>query len=86
MFRKGDIVTRKKYSNDLLFKIDRVEGRKVFLKGIDVRLYADALIDDLEIYKEDKKKEEIRRVKDVDTSNFFFVPGIILHLDADCFL
>ena len=83
MFRKGDIVTRKKYSNDLLFKIDRVEGRKVFLKGIDVRLYADALIDDLEIYKEDKKKEEIRRVKDVDTNNFFFVPGVILHLDSD---
>ena len=30
-FKVGDIVSRKKYGNDILFKIDRIIGNKVYL-------------------------------------------------------
>ena len=47
MFKVGDFVTRKKYGNDIVFKIVGFEGNKVFLKGVDLRLLADSDISDL---------------------------------------
>lgn len=83
MFKKGDIVSRKKYGHDIVFKVDKVEGNIVYLKGIDVRLCADTDVNDLVYVKINKKKEEIVKVRSVDTDNFFFIPGVILHIDSD---
>ncbi|MBQ4263430.1 MAG: peptidase [Bacilli bacterium] len=83
MFKIGDIVTRKKYGNDILFKIDKIEGKKVFLKGLDIRLYADTLIDDLSLHGIPKKKEEIKELRNLETDTFFYIPGSVLHIDAD---
>ena len=63
--KKGDIVSRNSYKNDIMFEIKRilklVNGRKIaILKGIDVRVEADAPIEDLQIVS---KEERIRREK-----------------------
>jgi len=51
-FEVGDIVGRKSHGSDILFRIaeieDSLEEEKVLLRGLDVRLLADAPIDDLE--------------------------------------
>lgn len=49
-FQPGDLVTRKSYDHDIVFVIrDIFPGRRVaVLKGVDVRLLADAPLDDLE--------------------------------------
>jgi spore coat assemly protein len=52
-FIKGDIVARKSYSTDVLFKItditvDEAGVKHAVLRGIDVRLFADAPLSDLE--------------------------------------
>lgn len=47
----GDIVGRNSHNSDILFKvIDIVEeqnGKKALLRGLDIRLYADAYVEDL---------------------------------------
>ena len=43
----GDIVSRKSYHNDILFKIIDITDDVVTLKGVDLRLYADSDISDL---------------------------------------
>lgn len=55
-FKIGDVVSRKKYGNDILFKIDKIVGNKVFLKGLEIRLYADANIEDIALSGIPKKK------------------------------
>ena len=85
MLKIGDIVTRKKYNNDILFKIVNIDNEKVILRGIDVRLYADSYLDDLvlsSIRKKEEDEEEIRIDKKKD-EKYFYIPGVILHLDAD---
>ena len=47
MFNVGDLVTRKSYNNDTLFKIISIEGNYAYFKGVNVRLYADCSLDDL---------------------------------------
>lgn len=51
MFVLGDIVGRKSYGMDILFKIVQIDERKrtATLKGLDMRLQADAHIDDLAV-------------------------------------
>ena len=71
MFKCGDIVSRKKYGNDILFKIDKIVGNKVYLIGVDVRLWADATKDDLILTAIPKKKEKMRILKDLRTDLFF---------------
>lgn len=44
----GDIVTRKSYNHDLLFRVFRINNRIVQLHGVEMRLKADAPIDDLQ--------------------------------------
>ena len=56
--KKGDSVTRNSYNNDIIFKVDKIietiDGTQiVILKGIDVRIEADAKIQDLRLV--DKK-------------------------------
>ena len=87
MFAKGDYVTRKSYNHDTVFKILNIKDGVVFLKGVDVRLFADSNEDDLvKVILENKKEDFVSRVKDkliLDRSEYFYLPGKILHFDAD---
>lgn len=51
-FNVGDIVGRKSHGSDILFKIteliDESQEKRAILRGIDVRLFADAPMNDLE--------------------------------------
>ena len=85
IFNVGDFVTRKSYNNDIIFKIIKIDNDKVYLKGIEIRLLADANIEDL--VKSEKlltddfvKKDDVTRSSD---EEFFYLPGKILHLDSD---
>lgn len=53
MIKPGDIVTRKSYGHDLMFKVVSVRRNRseteVILKGLDMRLLADAPLNDLVI-------------------------------------
>lgn len=51
MFKLGDIVTRKSYNSDIIFKIFKIVDKVYFLKGINVRLIADSYEDDLVFYE-----------------------------------
>ena len=83
--KKGDYVSRKSYNNDIVFKVLNIKDEVYYLKGQDVRLYADS-------FKEDLVKEEPREEKDeVSIENddlstrgeFFYLPAKILHIDGD---
>lgn len=91
-YRIGTLVTRKSHNNDTIFKIEQIKGNEVLLKGVNVRLYADADIADLVEYKEQeenvKKEDEsfvdkIRSFFDKDRSEYFYLPGKVLHIDGD---
>ena len=89
-FMIGDIVTRKKYNNDIVFKILEIDGDKVYLKGLDVRLVADSVVDDLiKVVDEVKNKDDLILTKRVlgdvnlDRNEYFYLPGKILHFDSD---
>jgi len=45
--KQGDLVVRKSYGGDVLFKIEAFERSKAILKGVDYRLLADSPITDL---------------------------------------
>lgn len=86
--KKGDFVTRNSYKNDTLFKVVNIKGNNVYLKGIDVRLYADSDIKDLKVATDEDKKKlkiEIEDSEDdiLDRSEFFYLPAKILHIDGD---
>jgi len=59
ILKKGDIVARRSYSFDILFKIvdikDEGTDRIATLKGIDCRLEADAPESDLVVQSDQKK-------------------------------
>ncbi len=87
--KKGDYVTRISYNHDTVFKVINIKDGKYYLKGVEFRLYADSEIDDLKIIttenKEVIKKEEVAEVyeRDMDRSDFFYLPAKILHIDGD---
>ena len=83
MLKVGDIVTRKKYNNDILFRVEKIIDNKVILSGIDLRLYADADSSDLVLSTISKKKEKYEGIRNIDNENFFLIPGSIVHLDSD---
>jgi len=91
-FNCGDLVTRKSYNNDVIFKIDDIIDDNAILIGLNVRLCADATLDDLQLYeaKEDEEvlddDDYIRKIEDfvnLERSEYFYLPGRILHLDGD---
>src|SRR5690625_4023514 len=60
----GELVTRKSYGSDLLFRVSEIGNQNAVLHGKDVRLEADAPIDDLEIVsKVERKRRQISRQK-----------------------
>ncbi len=82
----GDFVTRFKYNHDVVFKILSIKGEVAYLKGVHVRLFADAPLEDLLLYKlEDRDILEDDEIVlfDSDRSGYFFLPGKVLHIDAD---
>lgn len=88
MFNVGDYVTRNSYNNDLLFTITKINGDICTLKGVNMRLVADANINDLKICDgcdkdEIKFMESIKLNTNLDRSDYFYLPGKILHIDGD---
>lgn len=87
MIEEGMIVSRNKYDNDILFKVIKIEDNIAYLEGINERLCADALINDLKEEKDERKEtdEELLDNLDLnlDRNNYFYIPGKILHIDAD---
>ena len=84
---KGDFVTRNSYKNDTIFNVINIKNGIAYLKGVDVRLYADSLLDDLlKVEKETDKEDYTSRVEDkllLDRNEYFYLPGKILHFDGD---
>ena len=87
-FDIGDLVTRKSYNNDTVFVITDIIDNIYYLKGLNVRLYADSDKEDLvkfdSVDEEDKEFEE--RVKpdiNLNRDDYFYLPGKILHIDSD---
>lgn len=86
-FKVGDIVTRNSYNNDTLFKIVKIEDEVYYLKGINIRLCADSLKEDLKLKEDNIERDEefLQKIKQnkLDRNDYFYLPGKILHIDAD---
>lgn len=86
MFNIGDLVTRKSYDNDIVFKIIDIKEDIYVLKGVVVRLFADSPSDDLKIYNSnaiDDFSPEIDGYRSLERDEYFYLPGRILHIDGD---
>lgn len=62
----GDIVARKSYNYDVLFRVVRINGDVADLVGITVRIVADAPIYDLKIISE---PEKLRRLSEIEKNS-----------------
>ena len=99
--KKGDVVSRNSYGNDIIFSVKRIiklanKKEIAILKGIDVRVEADAPIEDLKMVS---KEEERAREKELEKRIMHKIQkervykenrrkevvytGRILHLDGD---
>ncbi len=90
MIKVGDLVTRQSYNNDMVFKVIDIIDDEYILRGEDIRLIADSFIDDLLIHDNSKISDDERKFIDsikeftqLDRSDYFYLPGKILHIDAD---
>ena len=100
--KRGDIVGRKSYEKDIFFIVDKIFKTKsdraiAILKGLNIRIVADSLVDDLEMI--DKRdvlnsirltninlEKRIKTEKDKIINRFKrqrIYTGKILHLDGD---
>lgn len=83
----GDYVTRNSYNNDTVFMVINIDNNIYYLKGLDIRLYADSYLDDLVKVDNPKRDEEfVDRAKEelkLDRSEYFYLPAKILHIDGD---
>lgn len=101
--KKGVLVTRKSHGHDILFKVKKIiklsnAKKLVILKGINIRIEADAPIEDLKIASKEEHnrcekelQERINKsfIKEKTTSKNnrskeLVNTGRILHLDGDC--
>ena len=99
--RKGDIVGRKSYGKDILFIVDRfikLNSKKEYaiLKGMTIRIEADAPIEDLQLIDENRitnitksvDNKLLKRIEEYNKENRYksetiVKTGRILHLDGD---
>ena len=97
--KKGDNVTRNSYNNDIIFKVDKIIKKSnniniAILKGIDIRIEADAQIEDLKLVSKNEKQnldiEFKKRIRNSTSKNNcderlngIIKTGKILHLDGD---
>ena len=88
-FDVGDLVTRKSHNNDTVFSITDIIDGIYYLSGLNVRLIADAFLEDLVKYEDQDVDDEssfLERIKvheDLDRTDYFYLPGKILHIDGD---
>ena len=94
MIKKGDIVSRNSYNNDILFFVEKIintenRDKVAILKGVTIRIEADSSINDLKIMDKraildeldgDKKRAGITNFLYGESSKKY---GKILHLDGD---
>ena len=89
LFNIGDIVTRNSYGNDTFFEIVSIEENVAYLKGINLRLYADSdvsdlvKVDDSNVVDDDRITSKITDLLSLDRNEYFYLPGKILHIDGD---
>lgn len=89
LFNIGDIVTRNSHNNDTFFRIIDIINDTAYLKGINIRLEADSNLDDLtrvdnsNIVDDDRITTTFTDDLNLDRSQFFYLPGKILHIDGD---
>ncbi len=89
MFKVGDKVTRTSHSNDVIFKIERIDNGIAYLKGLNVRLCADSSVDDLVLVTTNNDSsdrefyEKLEKMRSFERSDYFYIPGKILHIDGD---
>lgn len=83
-------MTRKSHNHDIIFKIIDIKEEIYYLKGVNIRLLADSPESDLTEYDDKKSDEEeecfLERIKPeclLDRNDYFYLPGKILHIDAD---
>ena len=62
-FKAGDIVARRSYGYDILFKIDSIESDMANLVGMTVRIVADSPIYDLKKISTDEAKKKINDIE-----------------------
>lgn len=82
----GDKVTRISYKHDVVFKILNIEDNICYLKGLNIRLFADSPIDDLVKYEEKEQDSfgtNIDEPELLDRDEYFYMPARILHCDGD---
>ena len=79
-FKIGDLVTRKSYNNDLIFKISQIEEDIYYLTGVNIRLCADSNKADLVKYEEEAPRDEdfIKEINVLERCDYFYLPGKIL--------
>jgi len=89
LFNIGDIVTRISYDNDIFFEIIDIKDNIAYLKGINIRLEADSILDDLikvndhNVIDDERITEDITNSFNLDREEYFYLPGKILHIDGD---
>jgi spore coat assembly protein len=98
--KQGDIVTRKSYGGDVLFKIHQISSQQAILRGVEYRLIADSPFSDLQVATNRVKAIEARSSFSqyvntpypIDHSYHpnlvpycFELPGKVLHIDGDAF-
>lgn len=90
MFKVGDLVTRNSHDNDVEFKIIKIIDNVAYLKGLNVRLCADSEVSDLNLIDNKRKDEsdssfydKLESLRKFDRSDYFYLPGKILHVDGD---
>lgn len=87
MFKVGDLVTRISYNNDIVFRIVDIQNNIYYLKGTNVRLSADSPKEDLVKCDEEKINDGflpiLEEYRTLDRNEYFYLPGKILHIDAD---
>ena len=76
----GDLVTRKKYGNDVVFRVTNIENDIYYLKGEHIRLKADAYKEDLIKYNKEVSFDELELDFSRDSK---LINGCVLHLDGD---
>lgn len=98
--KKGDIVGRKSYNKDVYFIVDKIikstaNKEIAILKGLNIRIMADSLLEDLEVFSKEEIINSIRmsendlenriKRKKINSSRVRqkIYTGKILHLDGD---
>ena len=87
LFNIGDLVTRNSYNNDVIFRIIDIDNDIAILEGVNIRLSADSILDDLRKEKnsinDDNELFDRFDTFELNRNEYFYLPGKILHIDAD---